>query len=104
MPALFCLAMKPALQEIQHRLEPGELVLAYIDDVYVLTRPERVRAVYDMVAEVLLRVCSIQVNQGKLVAWNRTGLPAPPQWCYERVPSSIVCRGRLSAVGSRARR
>ena len=54
-------------------------MLAYIEDVYVLTRPERVRAVYDMVAEVLQRVCGIQVNQGKLVAWNRTGRPAPPE-------------------------
>ena len=41
MPALFCLAMRPALEEIQQRLAPGDLVVAYLDDVYILTRPER---------------------------------------------------------------
>ena len=67
MPALFCLAMKPALEEIQRRLQRGDIVLAYIDDVYVLTRPERAREAYNLVAEVLERTCNIQVNQGKLV-------------------------------------
>ena len=53
MPALFCLATRPALQEIQARLHPDDLVVAYLDDVYVLTRPERARASFDVVAEVL---------------------------------------------------
>ena len=79
MPALFCLAMKPALEEIQRRLQPGDLVLAYIDDIYVLTKPERAREAYDLVAEVLERTCHIQVNQGKLLCWNRSGGSAPQQ-------------------------
>ena len=68
MPALFCLAMRPALQEIQARMADDELVLAYLDDIYVLTRPERTRAAYDIVAEVLARVCNVEVNRSKLVA------------------------------------
>ena len=92
MPALFCLAMKPALEEIQSRLQPGDVVVAYIDDVYVLTRPERARAVYDMVSEVLERVCGIQVNQGKLVCWNRSGAAAPEEIAQLDTPNHRVWR------------
>ncbi len=44
MPALFCLAMQPALAATQGRLHPSDKVVAYLDDVYILTRPERARA------------------------------------------------------------
>ena len=62
MPALFCLAMKPALEEIQRRLQSGDSILAYIDDIYVLTKPERARKPYDLVAEILKGTCHIRVN------------------------------------------
>ena len=39
MPGLFCIALAPALEEIQNRLAPGVLVVAYLDDIYVFTRP-----------------------------------------------------------------
>jgi len=78
MPALFCLAMRPALADIQGRLHPDDLVVAYLDDVYVLTVPERARGAYDIVTEVLERVCNIQVNRGKLQAWCGSHRPAPP--------------------------
>ena len=78
MPALFCLAMRPALAEIQARLHADDLVVVYLDDVYVVTTPDRARAAYDVVAEVLPRVCNIQVNRGKLQAWCRSGRAAPP--------------------------
>ena len=79
MPALFCLALKPALDEIQSQLQPGERVYAYLDDIYVVTSPARVRSCYNLFSEVLDRICHIQVNRGKLVAWNRSGLPAPAE-------------------------
>ena len=91
----FCLAMKSALEEIQQRLQPGDVVVAYIDDVYVLTRPERARAAYDLVAEVLQRTCGIQVNQGKLVCWNRSGEAAPPQVAQLDTPHHTVWRSDL---------
>jgi hypothetical protein len=37
MPVLFCMAMKGALDEIQAELRPGEVVLAYLDDLYFVT-------------------------------------------------------------------
>ena len=77
MPALFCLAMQPALDAIQARLEPSDRVVAYLDDVYILTRPDRCRAAYDIAVEELRRHCHIEVNLGKLVMWNRSGDAAP---------------------------
>ena len=98
MPALFCLAMKPALEEIQSRLGEGDLVLAYLDDVYILTRPERARAAYDVAAEVLSRVCGIQVNRGKLVCWNKTGADAPQGISELDTPGHRVWRGNAPAA------
>ena len=57
MPALFCMALRPALVEIQAGLPAGDLVTAYLDDIYVVTKPERARWVYDIVQETLWRVC-----------------------------------------------
>lgn len=49
MPGLFCIAPVPALEQIQNQLAPRDLIVAYLDDIYVFTRPERARAAYDMV-------------------------------------------------------
>ena len=62
MPGLFCIALAPALEQIQNRLAPGDLVLAYLDDIYVFTRPEHARAAYDMVRQVLWEQCRIEVH------------------------------------------
>ena len=93
MPALFCLAMRPALEQIQERLHEDDLVVAYLDDIYVLTKPERARQAYDVVSEVLQRVCGILVHQGKLVCWNRTGAAAPPGIAALDTPGHTVWRG-----------
>ena len=58
-----------------YRFAKRALGLGHLDDVYILTRPEWARAAYDVAAEVLDRVCGIQVNQGKLVCWNRSRAP-----------------------------
>ena len=86
MPALFCLAMRPALQEIQARLQPGDLVVAYLDDVYILTTPDRAREAHDVAKEVLKRVCGISVNQGKLQAWCHAARAAPPDLAELNLP------------------
>ena len=86
MPALFCLAMRPALQEIQARLQPGDLVVAYLDDVYILTTPDRAREAHDVAKEVLKRVCRISVNQGELQARCHAARAAPPRTARLRAP------------------
>ena len=45
MPLLFCLAVHNALTAIQDQLRPGECVFAFLDDIYVVSLPERTRAI-----------------------------------------------------------
>ena len=51
MPALFSIGMAEALKMAQERLEPGEFLLAYLDDVYLLTTPGRARTAYDIFSD-----------------------------------------------------
>ena len=42
MPGLFCIAFAPALQQIQNRLAPGDLVVAYLDDIHTSSHAQSV--------------------------------------------------------------
>ena len=42
MPLLFCMGQHAALQEVQARLRPNERLSACLDDVYVVSKPDRV--------------------------------------------------------------
>jgi hypothetical protein len=78
MPDLFCLALRPALQAVKAQLRPGEIVVAYLDDVYVLVPdPDRAGAVHDIVKQALQEICGIDVHLGKLAAYNRSSSAAP---------------------------
>ena len=41
MPALFALGQHQALEAIQGSLQPSEILMAFLDDVYVTTLPDR---------------------------------------------------------------
>ena len=77
MPALFSLGQEPALQAVQAQLQPGEVIYAFLNDIYAVVQPERVRAVYDLLARHLEAHARIRLNQGKTRIWNRGG-HAPP--------------------------
>ena len=71
-PLLFPLGQHDASLEVQNRLLPGEMLFAYLDDMYVVCRPERVGTVTQ----------SWKTNCGgtpasrsirKTKIWNRTG-------------------------------
>ena len=53
---------------------PGEQLCAFLDDVYLLCDPSRVRFLYDLLAAALARVTGIQLHEGKTTAWNRAGV------------------------------
>ena len=53
MPALYSLGQHAALEAVKRRLQPQEELFAYLDDVYVLCKPERARAVFDTLEEEL---------------------------------------------------
>ncbi len=77
MPLLFSLGIHDALVEVAASLLPGEDLVAFLDDVYVLCRPERVRVVYDMLREALGRIAGIELHNGKTRIWNRAGSKPP---------------------------
>ena len=73
MPALFSLAQKGALEAVQTNLEEGEVLYAFLDDVYAVSSPHRVRAIYDLLAQHLEAHTSIRLNSGKTRIWNTAG-------------------------------
>ena len=77
MPALYALGQHPALVELQRHLRPGELVFAYLDDIYVIVPSARARVVSDLLSQHLFRHARIEVHQGKTRAWNAAGLEPP---------------------------
>lgn len=77
MAALFCLALKSALQEIQEGLPDGAVVLAYLDDIYLVCDRDDSSLLFRRTQEILARLCHIDVNLGKLVAWSKAPLPSP---------------------------
>ena len=74
MPMLFSLGEHPALEAIQRRLADGEKLLAYLDDVTVICRPERVRTVITIIDEELARHAHVNIHYGKTQVWNRGGV------------------------------
>ena len=65
MPLLFALAVHNALDEVHQGLQSSEYLFAYLDDVYAVCKPERVRVVYDKLADALFRLAGIRLHQGK---------------------------------------
>ena len=99
MPLLFAVGQHPALVATQARLEAKEWIFAYLDDINILTRPERVGAVYATLQEELLRHAHIRIHwRGKTHVWNVAGIE--PRVCnaLQRIteasdPSASVWRG-----------
>ena len=77
MPALFSLGQRAALQTVQAELEPGETIFAFLDDIYCILPPERVRPVYDLLAHHLQAQAHIRLNSGKTRIWNASGQQPP---------------------------
>ena len=77
MPFLFSLAIHNALQEVQKQVHPGELLFAYLDDVYAVATPDRVRPIYDLLGVTLFDRAGIRLHTGKTRTWNRAGQRPP---------------------------
>ena len=73
MPLLFSIGIQGALEQVAASLLRGEQLCAFLDDMYLLCDPSRVRFLYDLLAAALARVAGIQLHQGKTRAWNRAG-------------------------------
>jgi len=77
MPALFCLALKPALDSVRALLPEGAIIVAYLDDIYVVCDPSDAYTIFGSVRDELRRICHIDVNLGKLAVWSKEMQPVP---------------------------
>ena len=69
MPMLFSIGIQGALEEVAAQLEPGEQLCAFLDDIYVLCQPGRVKIIHDELSRCLSRVAGITR------VWNKAGIP-----------------------------
>ena len=76
-PALFSLGQHDGLERAAAELRPGEELLAYLDDLYVVTSSARAKPALDVVATRVEEHCGIASNVGKTRIYNTTGGPAP---------------------------
>ena len=79
MPLLFFVVQHAALEAIQRRLFPTEKLLAFLDDIYVVSKPERVGDVVATVDHQLWTHARFRVHGGKTHVWNRAG--TKPEVC-----------------------
>ena len=73
MPLLFSIGIQGALGDVADVMRPDEQICAFLDDVYMVCQPERVRVLYDRLAESLIRVAGIHFHEGKTRVWNASG-------------------------------
>ena len=75
MPMLFVLGQHPALVAALRRLHAGERLFVYLDDVYVVTTPDRVGAVLTILSEELWRHSRIRIH-GRKTSVERSRHPS----------------------------
>ena len=98
MPLLFCLGQHPALAAVSASLREGERLFAFLDDLYIVCRPERVGAVHALLERHLWDHAGNSLHAGKTSVWNRSGHCPPACAALQRAavavsPTAIVWRG-----------
>ena len=93
MPLLYALGQHGALVSIQGMMREGERLFAFLDDLYVVTVPDRIGAMFAVVQEYMRRDANIRVHLGKIKVWNAGGIR--PRACE-------VLQQIVDAAGSRA--
>ena len=73
MPAMFSLALHTALTSISPHLQPGETLLAYLDDLYVVSPPHRTVPIFNLLQANLDAHAGISLHLGKTRVWNAAG-------------------------------
>ena len=77
MPALFSLAQHDALESANQELLPDERILAFLDDLYIITSEARAAEAFTTVASHVHEQAGVQSHEGKLKVWSRGGGDAP---------------------------
>ena len=74
MPLLFALGQHKSLVEAQARLSGNERLLAFFDDIYIASMPDRVSEAHTTVEEEFSTHAHIHLHHGKTKVWNRGGV------------------------------
>ena len=88
---LHALAIHNALKDVQGHLESGELLFAFLDDVYVVCLPHRVRSIFNLLGDRLSTMVGIRFHEGKTLVWNNVGE------CPEEIAGTPVGSGEFVA-------
>ena len=98
-PLLYALGQHQALRSVQSQLRPSEGLLAFLDDICVVTSLERTCEVHTILREALWDNSRIQIHVGKTQIWNRAGV-VPRDFamdlaytCVKHQRRSYVCQG-----------
>ena len=90
---LFSLGQHPALEAVHRQLRPGELLFAFLDDIFFVSSPARVGMVHTLLENALLGHARIQVHAGKTNVYNRAGVrpeeTSPRQSGLGRIVSKV---------------
>ena len=65
MPLLFSLGQHPALVRVQSQLEEGEYLMAFLDDMYTVSMPDRVQEIHSLLEAALWSEAGIRVAPGE---------------------------------------
>ena len=61
------------MKDVQGHLESGELLLSFLDDVYVVCLPHRVALNLNLLGDRLSTMAGIRLQEGKTRVWNKGG-------------------------------
>ena len=77
MPLLFSLGIHDALSEAKNMMGEEEHLLAFLDDVFIVSEPDRTRSGYNTLGDELSTRAGIHLHAGKTRVWNREGVCPP---------------------------
>ena len=77
MPALFALGLHDTLARVKEQMLSGEHLFAYLDDIYILCKPARVKTLYDTLKTALKEDTGLDLNEGKTRVYNKAGTEPP---------------------------
>ena len=89
MPALFALNQHGALVAAQSMMHPSAKLMAFQDDVYVVSSPTQVAACYTHLERELWAHAGIRINLGKTQIFNRAGRQLTPPVVVWREDSAL---------------
>ena len=89
MPGLFCLGLHNAFKEANDQFLPGESIVAYPNDIYLVTEADRTLAVYEIENQAIHNHTKVQSNFGKTECWSKAGDGTPPGLDVLNAPSPV---------------